>query len=638
MNSSPWEEALLGAVKDLQNLTKATQMQSGIQESIWRGAWERIGQSAVDLGFSVIKAGFDTLKSAAKGVADLFKQSVQGAASFRSRLAEVATLGVEDMARLRAGVLDVSSMLGEDLVNATQAVYQAISAGVPEDNVLTFLETAGRGATAGVTDMAVAVDGLTSIVNGLGLAWQDTDKAMDKVFATVKEGKTTFPEIAASIGQVLPGAKALGFSLEEVGGALAELTKRGFNTANAMTVINSIFNQLLAPGAEVRDVIEGIKESAGGMGELDLAKVVEEFGKFGDNLGTVVTESRALKGLLALGEAPLAETIDKIANSTGAADAAFEEFAGTMDKEGGKIKQQLSNALTDVGEPIEKALGETFGNIAEWLEFLLPDAVAAVKGFITSIWEGGGFSKEHVLQIAKNFGLTMEEALAMIGGKEALSPGLKETVGDFIEGVASSLWVGFRNLIEGNRTFAEVMQTWIQEASSDVADAVNDLVKSSLFQSIKQGLLDIAKPLAIEFSKFGWELIKAMTNALTEGVSDWLGGWAFRTLQNLGSPQTYERIPSSLVAAAAGRTEADTATDLTAGLAVAPATPQAAGTVQSGPSIAISMHVGGATDAGEVAREVEAGVRNALIEMDRRGSGTLGAAFAEPSPMLAGVG
>ena len=79
------------------------------------------------------------------------------------------------------------------------ALYQAISAGVPADNVFTFLSTAAETGIGGCTDLETAVDALSSVTNAYGLENLSTAQAADTLFTGVKMGKTTIEELSANL-------------------------------------------------------------------------------------------------------------------------------------------------------------------------------------------------------------------------------------------------------------------------------------------------------------------------------------------------------------------------------------------------------------------------------------------------------
>ena len=84
------------------------------------------------------------------------------AADFQIKFNEVRTL-LDDVTEgelkdLRNGILDMSVELGETIPNSTRAVYQALSASIPKENVLSFVEVAGKAAIAGMSDTATSVE------------------------------------------------------------------------------------------------------------------------------------------------------------------------------------------------------------------------------------------------------------------------------------------------------------------------------------------------------------------------------------------------------------------------------------------------------------------------------------------------
>ena len=124
--------------------------------------------------------------------------SLKAASDFEGAMREVNTmmgLSQEEFTDFSKQVQTLASDLGVDAVESANALYQAISAGIPKENVLEFLEIATKAAIGGVTDTATAVDGLTTVINAFKLPMSDTQKVADIMFTTVKGGKTTFEEL-----------------------------------------------------------------------------------------------------------------------------------------------------------------------------------------------------------------------------------------------------------------------------------------------------------------------------------------------------------------------------------------------------------------------------------------------------------
>ena len=141
--------------------------------------------------------------------------ATKAAMDFEAGMREVNTmmgLGQEEFEAMSTDVLQLAKSMGINAVDSTKALYQAISAGVPQENVLTFMEIATKAAIGGVTDTETAVDGLTTVLNAFKIPMEDAQKVADIMFTTVKGGKTTFDELASKMFNVAPIAAATGFA------------------------------------------------------------------------------------------------------------------------------------------------------------------------------------------------------------------------------------------------------------------------------------------------------------------------------------------------------------------------------------------------------------------------------------------
>ena len=178
---------------------------------------------------------------AAAGVAAFGVSSIGKFTEFETGMAEVFTLmpgmSEEAMSAMEQQVLDLSNQMGILPGDAIPALYDAISAGVPTDNVFQFMEDASKLAIGGSIETSEAVDVLSTSVN----AWSESNlsaaDAGDYLFTTVKLGKTTMAELNSSLSQVAPTAAELGVGLDEVGASLAVLTAGGMPTAQAATAM-----------------------------------------------------------------------------------------------------------------------------------------------------------------------------------------------------------------------------------------------------------------------------------------------------------------------------------------------------------------------------------------------------------------
>jgi TP901 family phage tail tape measure protein len=168
-----------------------------------------------------------------------------------------------EFVKMQEEVRELSVTMGIDAVDAVGALYQAISAGVPKDNAITFLATAAKTGIAGLSSTTTAVDTLTSILNAYKRPASDAEDVADALFTTVRLGKTNFEELGASIFNVAPMAAAMNIPLEEITGAVASLTKQGVPTAQAMTQIRGSLVALQKPNADMVVALGALGYSTG---------------------------------------------------------------------------------------------------------------------------------------------------------------------------------------------------------------------------------------------------------------------------------------------------------------------------------------------------------------------------------------
>ncbi len=168
-----------------------------------------------------------------------------------ARIEAVAAGGKVD-AGLRRLARELSEKTGRDVKETMEGIYQAMSAGVPRDNIFEFMRTAAKAAVVDGSAMATSVDGLTSILNAFGMEYSQAGEVAIKMQKTVNNGKTTMEELGGSLSKVTSFAATMGVSIDDVLAAVATLTSKGDSTAEAVTQISAAIlavNEELGDGA-----------------------------------------------------------------------------------------------------------------------------------------------------------------------------------------------------------------------------------------------------------------------------------------------------------------------------------------------------------------------------------------------------
>lgn len=364
-------------------------------------ALEKVGNSTQKLGDKLTSTGAMLTKRLTVPIIGAGAAGVKMAMDVDKGLREVNTLFGETgkaaettFKELQGGVKTLSNEIGIAQDVLVGGLYQAISAGVPKENAFEFMEIAAKAAVAGVTDTETAVDGLTSTLNAFGLDASRAQDVADSMFTTVKGGKTTFEELAASLFQVAPAAAAAGVEFTDVNAALASLTFAGTPTTVATTqlrqaiveltkdgtkagdafkeVSGKTFPEFVAEGGNLKEALDLLKEGAEGSGSSML-----------DMFGSVEAGQAALT-LTGKASEKFGQELDNQADSAGAATAAFEEMEKSGARKLEKTMTRLKNALVDVGNvllPIVTKIVEKIGELTDKFSKLSPGVQKAVVIF-----------------------------------------------------------------------------------------------------------------------------------------------------------------------------------------------------------------------------------------------------------------
>ena len=368
---------------DASGVTKATaQASQGVKRygdsvsKAWRGGSKLMGTFRSMHG-RAIAAG-----AAIAGVGYAVYNTIQSFSDFQTGLTEVSTLfnaTEKDIQGMSDAILKTSAAFGEDAITATRAYYDIVSAGAKAGSEAnTILFEAAKGAKAGVTDIGTAADALTSVLNAYGLSASSASKVNDVFFGTVKAGKTTFGELAGAIGRVAPLASAAGVSMEQMFAAIAETTKVGINTNEAMTGMKATIQAIMQPSSAAKKAAKelGIEFSSQALKAKGLTTVLSDVAKAtGGNakkIGEFFASIEAQNVVLAVTKnnaEGLVKTTNDLANSQGAAAEAATKMQQTINEKMSIMGSTVAAITIKVGEHLVNAfnLGGVIDDAISWI-------------------------------------------------------------------------------------------------------------------------------------------------------------------------------------------------------------------------------------------------------------------------------
>lgn len=434
-----------------------------LRDNISQGAQRLSGQLETLQGrLDAARQGFDNLRRASQGVALAgaaitapLAGMARAAMGYEHALGQIATLTDHSLQEIKdrygEGLLAIAEETGQSSANMAQAMYDALSAGISEDEVMEFLRVSGRAAVAGATDISVATDGLTTAMNAWSEFGYNAAQTSDIMFTAVNAGKTTLEEIAGSVGNVASMSAAAGVSMEETMAAMATLTAGGQSTSQAFTGVRAVMQAVMNPSQQASDTFRrlGIEVNAATLAQDGLqgtiTSVSQAINEYTDDaalqsemLGQVFGRVEGLTSVMALGGAQAGrfnEILSDMGGAAGATDDAFEKMAESVKFQWDQMMTSLRNTAIVLGDMLLPAVSNIISRVqvfVGWMRDWIDNNRALATGIMTGVLAIGGFMTvvgtagivvgtlgSGVMSLAKNIsgiGKLFLKAIPMIAG------------------------------------------------------------------------------------------------------------------------------------------------------------------------------------------------------------------------------
>lgn len=329
LDKSHFDKSVAGILKGQKNVAGQAKKTGSAFKSMWK-------QMAIGIG---ITGGITMV---VRGLIRQMSDTIKTGRSFEKEWANVTTmLNISRSAteKMKHELRMLSPTLG-DTTDLAKGMYQVLSASIEPSKAIRFLGEAAKSAKAGVTETKIAVDAMTTVINAYGMEAEAAGKISDDMFGIVKRGKLTYGELAVSLGTVVPVASTVGVKFEDVGAAIATLTRQGIPASKATMQLRQVFMAILKPSAEAEE-ITGNLGIAMGKNALEakglagwLTELKEKTKGNADIITKIVPNVRALTSVLALtGKASKGFAYDQefMADTLGYTDEAFKKQTESVD-------------------------------------------------------------------------------------------------------------------------------------------------------------------------------------------------------------------------------------------------------------------------------------------------------------------
>jgi TP901 family phage tail tape measure protein len=472
---------------------------------------------------SVLKAEAALAALAVGGLA----LSVKSAGEFQSSFNEVNTMAGTtgaSMEQFKQDILDYATGSTQSLESITTATYNAISMGVSWENSLATLSSAEKLAVAGKAELNSTLELLVGTMNAYGASSDQTADYANAFFTIVKDGKTTIPELAASLANVSGIAASSGVDIQTLGASLAAVTAAGTPTSQAITGVKAAIENIIKPSSQATEMAKslGIQFNAAALESLGfdgmMKLIYESTGGNIAQMGKLFGSVEGLNTALILGadkSGMFAKSLEDMSKSTGAVDAAFEIMknnvglsltnlmnnmqavligAGTpLLSEFGESVKSLSTVMQGVKigidngafDPFFAAINDAQNELQEWLNGVaeaVPEAMAGVdfSGLISEIKGFGTELGEAFEMLFGNFDLTKPEELeAAIQKVIDVIKNLTATASGVLNGMSplfSAIGIGIEKFAAMDTETAKLLGT-VSGAGKTISEFVNALQK-----------------------------------------------------------------------------------------------------------------------------------------------------------------
>ena len=307
--------------------------------------------------------------------------------NFENGIAKISTLvdtTVVSMQKVSNQIRAVSDETGASVDSLSESVYQAISAGVDVGHAVDFVRDMTIASKAGFTDTTTAVNGVTTVLNAYGKSAEEATSITDQMLLAQNFGKTSFGEMAQSMGNVIPIAAQLNVSTQELFGSIAVLTKNGIRTSEAITGLKAAYSNVLKPSKQAGDLAASLGLSFDGahLKSVGWVKFLEEVkeatGGDAEQMAQLFGSVEALNSVLVLtgkGAGDFTKVMGQMKTSTGMTREAYEKML-TPSEQMAITMNQLKNAGMDLAVsfgPYFQMMAMRVKELAAWFKALTPE-------------------------------------------------------------------------------------------------------------------------------------------------------------------------------------------------------------------------------------------------------------------------
>lgn len=306
----------------------------------------------------------------AGGVAGIFYGAAASANEFSQIIADISAITDLQISKIERSLIQLDNVFGKPS-HAANTFYETISSGVrgTTDEVAEYVKAVGKASTTIRADIENTGNAMTTLTNAYDLSIRDTQKLVDFLYLTVREGKAHGDELARTLGLVINNAAEAGVSLNELGAAIAILS-RTQSASQSMIGLNQMLNSMIKPTlqatAEARKW--NIELGAASLQAKGFTAMLQELH---DKVGGNVEALEKMFGNIRAGRAVLSltgrqfdnfiTTLGEFERGVGSGEEAFTKQIDTAYKDLVRLRAQTEKTLVQIGTDVEPVTRAIYG-------------------------------------------------------------------------------------------------------------------------------------------------------------------------------------------------------------------------------------------------------------------------------------
>ncbi len=322
-------------------------------------------------------------------LAEGLKKSVSAASQFQASMELVhtqagATQG--EVGKLTKSVRDLAPTLGIDVNSLARGLFRIESAGLRGSAALKAMTLAGKGAQIGQADFESVAKTLANILESKIVTGSNAAaKSMGLLNAIVGAGDMRMQDLSDAMGTgILPVARSFGISLQDVGGAIAEMTASGVPAVDAATRLRMTLSLLEAPAGKAAKTLKAIGISNTQLADdmrqhglltalQDLKSHLEATGLSASKQSQVITAAfgggRTSAGIITLLGSldDLRNRTERIGRTAGNLGEAWKKTTETAAFQFARFRTSISEIGVTIGATLLPALTRAARQISDWV-------------------------------------------------------------------------------------------------------------------------------------------------------------------------------------------------------------------------------------------------------------------------------